>query len=112
MKFKNQPVYLYPLFVFVYPFKFLFVYLFCILEPQVWQREVARLGVESELQLLSYATATATKDPSHFCELHHSSRQRQTLNPLREARDWTYILMDARQFLYCWATAGTLSIHF
>ena len=31
--------------------------------------EVPRLGVESELQLPAYTTATATWDPSHICEL-------------------------------------------
>ena len=48
--------------------------------------EVPRLGVESELQLPTYATATATAtlDPSHLCDLLHSSQQR--LNPLSEAR--------------------------
>ena len=49
--------------------------------------EVLRLGVESELQLPAYATAIATPDPSHICNLHHSSRQCQILNPLSEARD-------------------------
>ena len=34
--------------------------------------EVPRLGVESELQLPAYTTATATPDPSHVCNLHHS----------------------------------------
>ena len=29
--------------------------------------EVPRLGAELELQLLAYATATATQDPSHIC---------------------------------------------
>ena len=37
--------------------------------------EVPRLGVELELQLLAYTTATATQDPSHTCDLHHSSQQ-------------------------------------
>ena len=39
--------------------------------------EVPGLGVESELQLLAYtkATATAIADPSHVCDLHHSSQQ-------------------------------------
>ena len=32
--------------------------------------EVARLGVELELQLLAYATATAAQDLSHVCDLH------------------------------------------
>ena len=43
--------------------------------------EVSRLGVESELWLLAYVTATATPD------LHHSSQQCRILNPLSEARD-------------------------
>ena len=37
--------------------------------------EVPRLGVESELQPPAYARATATRDPSRVCNLHHSSRQ-------------------------------------
>ena len=49
--------------------------------------EVPRLGVESELQLPAYPRATATRDPSHVCSLHHSSWQRRILNPLSEARD-------------------------
>ena len=38
--------------------------------------EVPRPGVESELQLPAYTTATAMLDPSHICNLHHSSWQR------------------------------------
>ena len=56
--------------------------------------EVPRLWVESELQLLTSTTATATPDRSHVCDLHHSSRQRQILNPLSKARDQTCILID------------------
>ena len=36
--------------------------------------EVPRLGVESELQLLTTATATATRDPSHICKLQMAFR--------------------------------------
>ena len=56
--------------------------------------EVPWLGVESELQLPAYTTTTATQDLSLICDLHHSSQQRQILNPLSEARDQTHILMD------------------
>ena len=63
--------------------------------------EVPRLGVELELQLPAYPTATATPDPSHACHLHHSLHQCQTLNPLREARDQTHILMDTERVRYC-----------
>ena len=47
--------------------------------------EVPRLGVELELEPPRYATATATPDPSHVCDLHHSSRQHQILDPLSYA---------------------------
>ena len=56
--------------------------------------EVPRLGVELELQLLAYTAATATPDPSLICDLHCSLRQRLILNPLRETRDGTRILME------------------
>ena len=48
--------------------------------------EVPRLGVELQLQLPAYITATATPHPSCICNLYHSSRQRQILNLLSEAR--------------------------
>ena len=65
--------------------------LFLRLHPR--HMEIPRLGVESELQLPAYTTATATLDPSHICDLHRSSQQRWILNPLSEARDQTRILM-------------------
>ena len=58
---------------------------------------VPSLGVESELLLLAYATATAMPDPSRVCDLYHSSRQHWILNPLSEARDRIHILMDTSQ---------------
>ena len=51
--------------------------------------EVPRLGVELELELLVYTTATAMPDPNHIFNLHHSSWQRCMLNVLCEARDQT-----------------------
>ena len=62
--------------------------------------EIPRLGVESELQLLAYATATATWDLSHVCDLCHSSKQHQILNPLSKARDQTCILVDTNLVHY------------
>ena len=56
--------------------------------------EVPRLGVELELQLLAYTTATAMPDLSHIFNLCHILQQRQILNPLSEAVDPTCILMD------------------
>ena len=40
------------------------------LGPYLQHMEVPRLGVESELQLPVYTTAT--RDPIHVCDLHHS----------------------------------------
>ena len=54
--------------------------------------EVPKLGVESELQLL--ATATAMQDPSHVCNLYHSSQQHQIPNPLSWAGYQVHILLD------------------
>ena len=59
--------------------------------------EGPRLGVQLELQLAAYTTATATSDPSRVWNLHHSSRQRWILNLLNEARDRTRILKDPGQ---------------
>ena len=56
--------------------------------------EVSRPGVKSELQLLAYATATATPEPRPVCDPHHSSWQRQILNPPSESRDWIHTLKD------------------
>ena len=47
--------------------------------------EVPRLGIESDLQLPAYTTATATQDLSRVCDLHRCSWQHQILNPLSEA---------------------------
>ena len=68
----------------------------------LWRRLLHGLGpsachgleVESELQLLAYAIATATPEPSRICDLHHRSRQCRILSPLKEARDQTRILRD------------------
>ena len=49
--------------------------------------EVLKLGVELELQLPAYTTATAMPDLSHVFDLPHSSQHCQILNPLSEARD-------------------------
>ena len=50
------------------------------------------------------------RNPSHVCNLPHNSRQCQILNPLREARDRTYILMHISQICFCCATTGTLKL--
>ena len=77
-----------------------FLFVFVFLEPHSWQMDVPSLGVESELQLLAYTTAMTMQDPSHVCELHHSSWQCCILNPLNKARDQTLIPMDTSQICY------------
>ena len=55
------------------------IYLFIFfLWPHLWHMEVPRLGVELELQLLTYTAAglhhiTVMQDPSHICDLRCSS---------------------------------------
>ena len=72
-----------------------FFFSFVFLGPHSQHMEVPRLGVESEPKSLAYATATATRDPSHVCDLHHASQQHHILNPLIKTRDQTRVLMDA-----------------
>ena len=62
--------------------------------------EVPKLGIELELQLLAYTTATATLDPSYICDLYHSSQQCQIPNPLSKARDRT---------AYSWILVGFIT---
>ena len=79
----------------------------CLLGPYPWHMEVPRLGVKWKLQLPAYTIATAMPDLSRVYDLHHSSWQCWILNPLIQARDQTYILMDTSQICYRWATMGT-----
>ena len=85
-----------------------FFFWFACLWPYLRHMEAPRLGAESELQPLAYATATP--DPSCVCDLHHNSWQRQipwpsergnarSHDPLSEARDGTCFLMDASHVL-------------
>ena len=88
-----------------------FIFLFFLgLHPRYV--EVSRLGVESELQLLLCTTATATWDPSHICDLPHSSRQRWILHPRSGARDQTRNLMDPSWVVYRRATRELLFLIF
>ena len=84
----------------------IFIYLFCFLGPHLWHIEVPRPGVESELQLPAYATATAMQDLSYVCDLQHSSQQGRFLihwavTGVEPASSWTC------RVHYHWATMGT-----
>ena len=82
-------------------------FFFVFLGPHLQHIEVPSLGAESELQPLAYTTATAVPDPSHVCDLHHTSWQRWILNPLNEARNRTCVLMDTSQIHFHWGMTGT-----
>ena len=89
-----------------------FIYVFVsvvYLGPHQWHMEVPRLGIESELQLLAYTTATAMPDPSRLCDLHQNSQQCWILNPLSKARDQTCELMDTSWIRFCCTMMGTPS---
>ena len=66
---------------------FSFFFFFFFLGVPLQHFEVPRVGVKRELQLLAYCTATAPWVLGHTSDLHHSSPQRQILNPLSETRD-------------------------
>ena len=85
-----------------------FFFFFAFLGVHLQHMEVSRLGVESELQLPAYTTATATRDPSRICNLHHRSRQLQIPNPLNKARDQIYVLMGTNRVCVCCATTRTV----
>ena len=87
-----------------------FVCFFVFLGLHQWHMEASGLGVELEMQLPAYATATAMPDLSCVCYRYHSSRQCHILNPLSEARDWTCILMDTNWVCLHCVTMGTLEI--
>ena len=80
-------------------------FFFFFFKQYLWNMEVPSLGVEVELQLPAYTTATP--DPSLICNLCHSLQQHWILNPLSKARDQTCILMDTSWILNPPATMGT-----
>ena len=77
----------------------LFCFCFCLFRAAP-MASGSRLRVVSELYLLAYAIATVTPDPSHVYDLHSSSWQHWILNPVREDRDQTCVLMDTRWVHY------------
>ena len=77
------------------------LHFFFLLGPHLQHMEVPRLEAESEQQPPAYTTARATGDPSRVCDLHHSSQQRRSFNPLSEARNQICILMDTGWVSFC-----------
>ena len=95
--------------VFVFCFLFFFFWLF---RAEFTAHTSSQARVKSELKLPAYTRATAMRDPSHVCHLHHSSQQCWILKPLTKARDRNCALTDTSQFWYHWAAMGTPSAHF
>ena len=67
----------------------IYLFIFLLFRAVLAAYGSSQAGVKSELQPLAYSTATATPDPSHICNLHHSSWQRWIINPLSKGRDRT-----------------------
>ena len=67
--------------------------------------EVPRLGVQLELQLPAYATAT--QDPSRIYDLYHSSQQHQILEPTeREGQESNLLRHDRNSLgIFLWEAA-------
>jgi len=65
---------------------FYFFFIFLLFRATLQHMDIPKLGVEMELQLPAYTTATATPDSSHIFDLYHSSWQRRIPNTLSEAR--------------------------
>ena len=72
--------------------------------------EAPSLGVKSELQLPT--SATATPGPNHVCDLYHSSWQHRILSPRSKARDRTHNLMVLSRIRFSCAMTGTLRTPF
>ena len=87
-------------------------FFFFFLGPPPGHMEISRLGVKLELQLQAYATAIALWDPSHVCDLHHSSQQSWILNPLNKDQDRTQVLMDTSQVCFHCGIMWTLRMIF
>ena len=68
---------------------FFFFFLRAVLEAYESSQARGRIGAVAAV----YTTTTATQDLSPICDLHHSSQQRQIINPLIEARDRTQNLI-------------------
>ena len=81
----------------------LFVFAIFWLGPHPRHMEIPKVGVDLELQLPAYPTATAMLDPSCVCDPHKC----WIPDPLREARDRTHNLMGTSWVRNPLSTMGT-----
>ena len=88
----------------------LFVCLFLVFLPFAFSRTAPTAYGGSQARNIiipgAYARATAMPDPSRVYDLHHSSRQRQILNPLSKAKDQTRNLLVPSWICFCCTTMG------
>ena len=78
----------------------LFFVLFCFLSFCLLRATPVAYGgsqARGLIRAIAYARATAIRDLSHVCHLHHSSQHCWILNPLSKARDRTLNLMVPSQ---------------
>ena len=96
-------------FIFIYLFIYFYL-LFCLLRatPAAHGGSQARGPIGAAVASLHHSHS----NPSHICNLHHSSWQCQILNPLRKAKDQTRNLMVPRQICFHRAMTRTLDIVF
>ena len=73
--------------------------------PAAYGSSQARGPIGAAAASLCHSHSNAESEPRLWPNL--SSRQRQILNPLSEARDWTWNLMVPSWIHFCWATTGT-----
>ena len=90
---------------------------FLFLWLHLWHMEVPGIGVKSEPQLTTYATAMATLDLSRICGLYHILWQWWIFNPRSEAMNQNLILIDnilggGGGSLTPWVMTGTPCLHF
>ena len=88
-----------------------YLFFFFFLELHLRHMQVPRLGLELELQLLAYITATAVSDLSLICDLHHSLWQCQILNPLSKAGIRPHSRGQYVGFLTCWVIMGSPNLY-
>ena len=77
-----------------YLFIYLFIFFVYFLGPHMQHVEVPRLGVQSELQLMAYTTATAKQDLSHVCDTAHSNARslaHRTSPGMEPASSWLLV---------------------
>ena len=86
-------------------FKYIYIYLLFRTALRAYGGSQARGLIEATATSLCQSHSDA--NPSHICDLHHRSWQRQILIPLHEARDQPHNLMVPGPICFRCTTMGT-----